>query len=648
MQRIFCEDQDFLGLDFDKVDSYVLSLSDSKRSSKEMMIRLEQGSEFLFFSVFLDKQTEGFSSPYYGSHISEVPPKSYFVITKCPHGFTVYFCLSHQGVISSLAGSNGGLLLSIEVQGRSRFTDIACDVFFCKRGKNLHQTIEQVMNTSLFLTKEIGKPIENKLAPPTWLGGLGWESGIALGADVTHDAILSSVKSLADAGYRPSYVLIDEGWQQLEPPKDHMPQALENFDADKIRFPYGIAATVKHLRELGVEHIGVWHGMMGYRGGVGKTLAEKYSLERCKDGRYYLGSNFGRTFEFFYDYYDYLRHQGLDFIKVGDQGTVQTYAKGADTTLLYKNLQAAMQAAASVQFNSAHFNTECLHNENLFYWGTSRLARTAEDIDILNPVGMMRAIRNNLSNTLWMQYLMQPDFDAWLTQTDQSETLAIFHALSGSINVIGDLPGAHNHALLDRFVLPNGSVLRTDKPLTLSASSVFINPLEEKGIYKAFTFKRSHGILGVFNLSPGKKGLHGTVCPGDVEGIIGEHFALFSHQSGFVKVVGRHEEVEISLKPNQSDVITFAPLHSGVAVWGFSPFYVAPGPIIEVDVEDNEMHLISSVAARLVIYCEREVFEVRRDGHAIPWDYDKKRNILSIDIRSRIVSGHFVYTIVFE
>jgi hypothetical protein len=123
---------------------------------------------------------------------------------------------------------------------------------------------------------------------------------------------------------------------------------------------------------------------------------------------------------------------------------------------------------------------------------------------------------------------------------------------------------------------------------------------------------------------------------------------LFSYHNGFVKLVSLEEKVAITLKPTQSDVFTFAPLRNGIAVMGCYWFILAPGTISEVHVEEDSVHITSLVAAPLLLYCNRQILEVRRDGKAIPWEHDSKRFTLSIDHRKRIVDGHALYSILFE
>lgn len=617
----------------------------------EAVITIElPGKKVKGFCSHLYEENSAFTVPRYFSRYEEIPSRCYFVLTQNENDYGAFFCLSHRDVSASLSGISNGLALHL-VSGDSHEANHIRSVLVYASGKCLHETIRSVMRRGLELTGGMGKLVSDKLPLPGWLDTLGWESGIALGKDLSHEKITDAVESLKAIGYVPGYVLLDEGWQQLalilKDKEKRM--AMASFEADRERFPKGLSGIISDLHHLGVKHVGIWHGIMGYRGGIHSDLAKLYDLPPGLDGRYFLGYDLGRTFQFFYDYYGYLRQQGVSFIKVGDQGSVHSYHRpGMSITLLHKNLQAAVQAAASIQFNSAQFNTECLRNENLFYWGISRLARAGEDIDIFNPLGAMRTVRNNLANSLWLQHLMQSDFDAWLTDTPQSEMLAIFHALSGTINVIGDTKGKHNKSLLKKMLLPGGTLLKADYPLTLCEDAIFDNPLENKKVYKAYTFKGPNGIIAAFNLVAGKRTLHGTASPKDVIGLTGPLFAAFSHHNGYIGLFDYNDHFPITLKPNQSDILTFVPVKNGIAVLGCYSFFLAPGPITEVHIEEDSMHISSLVAAPMVLYCEKQILEVRCNGIVIPWEYDEKRKILSIDSRSHIEDVHSVYHIVFE
>lgn len=590
------------------------------------------------------------TNPYYANRIAEIP-ESFLIISQTGEGYTCYTCLSHDDLIVVAKGSAEGILCIQSVSGTSRQANKQRPVVLCVQGEDLYQTMNLSARLSMQLVGGKGKLTEDKPQLPSWLETLGWESGAGYGKQVTHDKVVNAVWSLRQQGFQPGFVLIDEGWQQLVPTITERSRelAMVGFDADQERFPYGLKGLVEDLHRAGVQHVGLWHGMMGYRGGVHARLAREYNLPPDTFGRYFLGYDLGKTFQFFHDFYSYLRNQGVSFVKVGDQNNAKEFCRpGMDVTRIYRNLHSAIQAAASVQFDIPPLNTECLRNENLFYWTTSVLASACDNLDNQDLNGSKTAIRNLLANTLWLQHLMRPDFNAWTTNLEQSAALGMMHALSGSINVISDPPGNHDRKLLQKVILPSGNILKADLPLTLCRECIFENPLEGSQIYKAFTMKGDKGIVAVFNLSEEQKILHGTVSSRDVNGLSGKEFAVFSHNNGFIGVLEESQETKITLKPNQSDIITFSPIQSGIALIGCYQFYLPPGSIIETTVEEESVHISSLITAPMMMYCERQILEIRRNGNVIPWEYDHNKNSLIFDSRTNLVELPAMYTITFE
>lgn|GEM_PF-3006841 len=641
MIEIIC-DQQLKLLTLDLTNNPLCISLEAYNGEKQIDLKLPQKNHFEAVCFYLEHLNDSFLKPFYISDYLEIPSSTSILLIRQNNEFIFIFCLSHQDQNISLSGFQAGITLHAK-SGKSKVSKNKRPSLVILKGIHLHQTIERGINLVLELSGSIGKLIKDKVTFSPWLQRLGWESGAAFKLSVSHEKIIEAVLSLLDSGCKLGYVLIDEGWQNVEGSK------LKSFEADLERFPFGLGGLTQELDALGIKHVGVFHGMMGCREGVHEELAKQYALAQDLNGCYFLGQDLGDTFEFFYNYYAALKKQGVTFIKVGDQSSPKFFLqKEHDVTLVYKNLQAAIQGSASIQFNSAHFNTDCLLDENLFYWTTSNIARVAEDIDLESPTNLFRTIRNMLVNSLWMQHLMLPDFDAWSTTNENSEILAVLHALSGSINVISDIAGDHNHHLIKKMVLPCGKILRSDLPLTLCQDSIFSDPIKNKKIYKAFTKKGEIGIVAAFNLTEEKCTLKGSVSPSDVEGLIGEKFALLSHHKGFIGCFDFKDKIEMTLKARSADVLTFAPVKNGIAVLGCYNFFLTSGLITEINIEDDSMHISTLTASPMMIYCEREIFEVRRNGHAIPWEYNEKRKILCIDTRSNFIDEHSVYSISFE
>lgn len=575
--------------------------------------------------------------PYYFKRFQELP-ESFFVVTRDLVGYRAFFCLSHGGMSLSLVGDGRETALV----GKGRIQE-QLPALVCVQGDNIYQTVALAIRLGLKLVGSGGKLSDEKPPLDSWLETLGWESGGAFGFHVTHDKILNAVWGLRQMGFQPGYVLIDDGWQESKS------QGLSCFSADTDRFPYGLDGLVEELQRAGVHHVGISHPIMGSIGGISSGLAEQYQLKTNGSKRGILGLDLGKTFQFYHDFYRSLRRQGISFVKVKHQTEVNRFVQhGIDLSQMYGNLQSAIQAASSLHFDAPHLNSECLHNENLFYWTKSRLACAADDLDTQSVHGVRKAIRNILGNSFWLQYFMKPDFNGWTTGFPQSSLMALLHALSGTTNVISDPPGKNDGDLLKKSVLPSGNLLKTDHPLTLCEDSVFINPLQEPKLYKGFTFKGVNGVLAVFNISRRKKPLQEMVSALDIEGITGVSFAVFSHSHGFFGVYKKEDLFPITVKQNEADVMTFSPVRDGVALIGCYLFYLAAGPIQEVTLEEYSMHITSLVTAPMIMYSEKQVMEIRRNGDVVPWEYDDTKKLLTIDSRSTLREIPTVYTITFE
>lgn len=575
---------------------------------------------------------DGFATPCYTDRWPGLASGTFLLLTRDVEGDTCYLCLSHNNLRSYLeAGESGPVLCCMS--GASLEAEHPRSALIILKGQSFNQILPELMKSALDLTGHLGKLVRDKPPLPKWMYRLGWGSGKEL---PSHQQIVAGIQNLKQAGFAIEYALIDEGWQSSQN------GMLASFDANRTRFPKGLKGTIDELHQLGVHQVGVWHGLMGNRNGIHPELAKLYDLPKDDQGRYFLGTDLGHTFRFFNDYYTHLKKQGVTYIKAGDQVGASNFCHaGLDVTQIQKNVQSAIQAASAIQFNNVISNSECLSNECLFNWPTARLGHTSHDPDT------MRAIRNHLVNGFWLQQLVNLDFDDWHTSGKDAETLAIFHALSGTPHRLGDKPNGHDALLIQRIVLPSGHILRPDTTLTLCSASIFTDPITEKTIYKAYTTKGPNGIVAAFNLGSGRRSVHGTVSSNDVEGLISSQYAVHSLRHGFLGAFQQSEQLPIHLKPRQSDIITFAPIEKGVAVIGCYQYYLTYGPILNLSLDEESLHIHSRVAAPILIYCEREILEVRRDGNIIPCDYDEKRKILTLESRSHVVEEQCTYSVLF-
>lgn len=604
-----------------------------------------------FLTSYLKDDCDAFPLPSINSNFSQIPSKSLFVLG-CRDGFyRTFFALSHNKMNTSMHGTSRGLELEISYEGSLQDTISPRAVFVSIAGENLHETLQETFEMALKLTLNSGSTLFEKPKLPPFMGRLGWSSQFIDPDQLSHQKVLESIRSLKLSKIPIGYVILEEGWQHLSESEQEKEDynSLISFEADPLRFPKRLKGLVEDLQVEGVQYVGVRHSLMVGPYGIHPSLAKKYQENLIPNRSFFIGKQLGKTFEFFYDFYGYLRSQGITFVKVADQGNIEKYFSDLDfLAQVRRNLHVATQAAAGIQLCGAPLHTECLRLENLFCWSISSVSQTCGNLASQSSESSMQSIWNNLTNSLWLSHLMQVDFDAWLTHAEHAESLAIFHALSGSLNVIGDTLQKRKPQLISKMIYPCGKLLKADSPLRLCSDSIFRDPIAEKFLYKAYTFKAEQAIIAVFNLSQGKGSVKGTLFPWELEGLKGEAFAVFSHLHGFLGLLNKQDTLPIKLKTRQSDVITLSPLQNGIAVLGFYQFFILSAPIFDISHEEDRLHIASKLAAPLLLYCPRDILTVTRNGETVPWEHDEQKGLLSIDDRTNIQQVKSHYTVTFE
>jgi hypothetical protein len=591
--------------------------------------------------------------PYLSSSLKTIP-SSYFLLTHDQrYGYTSYLCLSHQNLHSTLLGNELHLH-----SGTARESQRTRSVCVCVRGDRLEAVLHRTVKEALFETGNVGKMVKDKLPLPDFLHFMGWKSGVAFGDLVSHSAILDAVESLLEKGVAMGYVLIDEGWQEVQENPHSTPQApsLFSFEADRERFPGGLLSLSHDLRHLNIPHVGICHALMGHQGGVHPALATQYELPQDQKGRFYPGNQVGNSFQFFYDYYEQLKSEGMSFVKVTHQSTLSSFCPPEESQALYKTLQVAIQAAASIHFNSVQLNSDCLNNEALLYWATSAIASSGPDSSAAGSASRPeKIIPFHLRTSLLLRQTSYPDFGGWSTHCSEAETFAIFHALSGTPHLLSDPPIVdHVVLLLRKAVLPSGRLMLCDSPLTLTNDSLFCDPEHDKQPYKAYTFKSGFGILAAFNFQD--QTLNGqtsakellpltesqepfTLCP---------LFAVYSYRHGFLGIKSYNEPLPLRLKAHETEILTFAPFDQGVALIGCHSLFLPPGPIVEMHHNEETILISSLLSGHLLLYCERAVLEIRRNDLIIPWEQTKENHLVSIDPKNELKEIPSLFTITFE
>ncbi len=108
---------------------------------------------------------------------------------------------------------------------------------------------------------------------------------------------------------------------------------LASFSAGREKFPSGLEALIRKVRNLGIKYFGVWHTLQGYWRGVKPDSP----LARELEDSLIRGSVYGDRLipepkagarRFFDKFYKELRKRGVDFVKVDNQFDLYGYFLG--------------------------------------------------------------------------------------------------------------------------------------------------------------------------------------------------------------------------------------------------------------------------------------------------------------------------------
>ncbi len=421
---------------------------------------------------------------------------------------------------------------------------------------------------------------------PRWVENFGWCTWDAFYEEVTAEKVLGGLRTFAELGIPPRTVILDAGWQ---PVADEM---LQGFGTVAERFPDGLAPLVEAAkRDHGVDVFGVWHTLQGYWQGVDpdSALGERYRIvETEQDAGTPAVAGIRRrglvhpdhAARFFDDYHAGLRAQGVDMVKVDNQGAMEHFATAeVPPTALDAAYQDALQSSVD-----RHFGGESLHcmshSVSLAYHLDRATAwRSSQDFFPDEPETHGRHIFDNAVNSLWSSTFALCDWDMFQSGHDAGAFHAAARAISGGPVYVSDKPGRQDAALLRRLMLSDGSVLRSARPARIARRNVFVDGREKPVVTivensnEVEGLRGPIGVLGLFSCAwdgSAPAPASGSYAASDVRGLgVGPH-VLYHRRSGSVvrSDGGDGRDLTIALPALGWEIVTVAPVEDGIALLG--------------------------------------------------------------------------------
>jgi hypothetical protein len=518
----------------------------------------------------------------------------------------------------------------------ANFTPHRIPLFAYASGKDPYQLAPTAYTASFAANSYYGKLRWQKTYPEVFRS-LGWCSWNTYYDTVTEEKVLNSVRSLRAHNIPLGFVLVDEGWRTANA------QKLAGYDADPAKFPHGIAGLVRTLHEeYHVPYVGVWHVFQGYWQGVDpdSEIGRDHALFAGDNGQYLPDPRGGAGKSFYADWYRFLKHAGVDFIKVDNQasnpkftdGLLPLFSSGAGEQ---QNVQDAALEYMSSNADRAEgrqcvsvINCMEMSLENAFNWRYSNVARNSEDYNPDSRADIKDHVFWNAYNSYWTANFAFPDWDMFETERDDGEYQATARAISGGPIYTTDSPGKENPKYLLPLALSNGKLLMLDGPgmatpdVLLRDTSIEPVPLKVFGTITRPGLKA--GMVAVFNVNKSAQTVSGVVQPRDVMGLVEaeprvEDIAVYQRSTGTVTILNsKQSDLTVSLAEFGHDLFTFVPVDRGVAVFGSLDKYLGPSALESVRRQGSSVLVRLPEPGDFGAYLAKGPRAIKVDGKTLP------------------------------
>jgi hypothetical protein len=302
------------------------------------------------------------------------------------------------------------------------------------------------------------------------------------------------------------YLILDDGWQSTnEFPLDeanflgknfHGGNFLEDIRAN-FKFPEGLEPLNRLLKNrYGFKWWGVWHAIGGYWQGIdaakmGKTYPAIASL-----GHNTPDPEGFRAYNFWADYYKYMRQAGVDMVKIDNQSSIGTCFDGIypiDDAI--EKYYLMMQGAAAGQ-NITMLNCMAQASDCKIHWTKSNVARVSGDFGPGNFLSMKEQVRQGVYQPLFFAQFCWPDHDMCQT-VGPTDPLLLLHMVSGGPIYIADDIGSTNGTVCDKMSFKDGKLPRLDTP-SMPTIDVIFKDSENEVASKAWSYHDLDGWGRIF------------------------------------------------------------------------------------------------------------------------------------------------------
>ena len=407
---------------------------------------------------------------------------------------------------------------------------------------------------------------------PSCFNGFGWCTWDAFYHDVTADKIITKLDEFKTMGISLRWLLIDDGWSELEG------GFLVSFHEDRKKFPEGLKALIEKVKtEYGIKYVGVWHAYTGYWEGIKPDgdLAKKYEgkLLKTPNGRLYPAGDEEYTYEFWSEWYTYLKAQGVDFVKVDNQSAIQRKCdgiyEGASGTF---NSQAAHDRAVEDFFGGAVINCMGTTFEDMVARPSTMISRNSDDFFPDKPEDFCLHTIQNVHTAILHDEFYNCDYDMFFSKHQTAIGSAMLRAISGGPTYVSDKIDGSDKEVLEHLCTADGETFVYDNAAIVTPSCYFVDCAAKGKLLKVYNTCGKNIAIAAFGVSPDAVA-KGTLSLADVPEAEGKYLAHSFFEERYF-VFDQTTEIELNLLYNGYALYTLYPINDdGTVSVGDKNFY---------------------------------------------------------------------------
>lgn len=442
---------------------------------------------------------------------------------------------------------------------------------------------------------------------------LGWCSWDAFYTDINGEKVRQKAGELEKKQVPVRWLLLDDGWLSVRENR------LYDLAPEKAKFPEGFRMLTEQLKAIGqISWTGVWHALGGYWGGIEPgsraALEEAKHLYETRSGKLLPAPQAEAGYGFYRDWYEYLRNQGIDFVKVDGQSAIKNYyANDIPVCQAARETHRALEGAAAAYMNGNLINCMGMGMENIMGRQGSALSRNSDDFVPDDPDGFAEHLIQNAYNAPYHDIFYYCDWDMYWTFHPDAQKHAVLRAVSGGPVYFSDRIGDTDRDAVMPLVYHDGHILRMDRAAKPSPDCLFGDPRREGAV--KLTNLADCGIEGlkggavaVYNLT-GKE-VQTRVQSSDIHDLpAGEYFCYDRMRMKKAEDLGR-----IVLEKGGFSLYLFVPLKERTAVLGLTQKFISFHALEEVKHLDSGFLALVREAGEFAFYTEKRVKRILVNG----------------------------------